>query len=185
MSRRNTPIKCPTVNQGLAFALLNFLYISRTCRTVKSDKSGDNGLKLLCSAWAFQRHAPFFFLMQGRRKARIWIFRAHLTQSSVMTIGFGASVGALRRRISIRVLITVSKLRASPLQYSTPFPPAYGILSGHLGCVTTLGRDKDQVSQAEQGTDALMVPSPTRNGRRTDLLLVYLEYPPVCYAAFA
>lgn len=122
MSRRNTPIKCPTVNQGLAFALLNFLYISRTCRTVKSDKSGDNGLKLLCSAWAFQRHAPFFFLMQGRRKARIWIFRAHLTQSSVMTIGFGASVGALRRRISIRVLITVSKLRASPLQYSTPFP---------------------------------------------------------------
>jgi hypothetical protein len=46
----------------------------------------------LCSAWAFQRHAPFFFLMQGRRKARIWIdFRAHLTQSSVMTVGFGAS----------------------------------------------------------------------------------------------
>jgi len=81
-------------------------------------------------------------------------FRAHLTQSSVMTIGFGASVGALRRRSSARVLITVSKLRASSrLQYSIPpgsphirmhaafslmIPPWRGpVIAAHLGCVAT------------------------------------------------
>ena len=42
-----------------------------------------------------------------------------------------------------------------------------------------------RLPKAEQGADALMVPSPTRNGKRTYLLLVYLDYPPVYYAAFA
>ena len=169
-------------------------------------KSGDNDLKLLGSAWAFQRHAPFFFLMQGRRKARYMDFRAHLTQSSVMTIGFGTPVGAHRRRSSARVLITVSKLRAtSPLQYSTSatsaplgsphicmhaafslIPPGNDLLSQRIWDVLLLWVTiMIRLRKAEQGADALMVPSPTRNGKRTYLLLVYLEYSPVYYAAFA
>jgi len=107
-------------------------------------------------------------------------FRAHLAQSSVMPIGFGAPVGALRRRSSARVLITVSKLRASSrLQYSIPpgsphirmhaafslmIPPWRGpVIAAHLGCVATLGRDNDQASQGR-----------TR-GRCTDGPITYQE----------
>lgn len=99
---------------------LKFLHIPRTCRTVKSESTGTMISSDYTARGRF-RGTLLFFSDAGAPQGTYMDFRAHLTQSSVMTIGFGASVGALRRRSSARVLITVSKLRASSLlQYSIP-----------------------------------------------------------------